>query len=101
MKYLLALILVGTMIAGCSSRPSVDEPAKETDQGNRGIPDVAPEGRITEEAAQNEADSSLPVMTADSPPILLTPIQGMLRLHPLQTLPHQRTGRPSPALLWE
>jgi hypothetical protein len=76
MRYLLALILVGIVIAGCSSRPEADEPAKETTQDNRGIPDIAPEGRITEEAAPNEADSSLPVVTVDSPPILLTPIQG-------------------------
>jgi hypothetical protein len=76
MRYLLVLILVGIVIAGCSSRPEADEPAKETAQDNRGIPDIAPEGRITEEAVPNEADSSLPVMTADSPPILLTPVQG-------------------------
>lgn len=72
MRYLLALILVGIVSASCNA----DESTKEIDQDNRGIPEVAPEGRITEDAAPNEADSSLPVMTVDSPPILLTPIQG-------------------------
>lgn len=76
MRYLLALILVGIVSAGCSSRPDTDESTKEIAQGNQGIPDVAPEGRNIEEAVTNEADSSLPVMTVDSPPILLTPIQG-------------------------
>lgn len=72
MRYLLALILIGIVSAGCAA----DESTKEIAQGNQGIPDVAPEGRMIEEVVTNEADSSLPVMTVDSPPILLTPVQG-------------------------
>jgi len=72
MRYLLVFILFGIVMAGCSA----DESTKETAQDNREIPDIAPEGRITEEAGMNETDSSLPLMTADLPHILLTPIQG-------------------------
>jgi hypothetical protein len=68
---LVLAVLLAFSLAACSPAPRKDE----TTRDNQRIHDVAPEGRITE-AAPNEADSSLPVMTADSPPILLTPIQG-------------------------
>lgn len=73
---LVLAILFAFGLAACSSVSRKDETAKEPAQENRGIPNIAPEVRITEEAAPNETDSSLPIMTADLPPILLTPIQG-------------------------
>lgn len=73
---LMLAVLLAFGLAGCSFASHMDETTNERDQDSRGIPDIAPEGRITEEVLTNQADSSLPVMTADSPPILLTPIQG-------------------------
>jgi hypothetical protein len=73
----LALAVLLTFgLAGCSSVSPMDETTKEITPDNREIPDIGPEGRITEEIVTNEADFSLPIMTADSPPILLTSIQG-------------------------
>jgi hypothetical protein len=74
-RFVLA-VLLAFGLAGCSSASRIHETTTETPEGNRGIPDIAPEGRITEVFVTNEADSSLPVMTADSPPILLTLVQG-------------------------
>jgi len=76
MKYLLTLALLGIVIAGCSSQPTADESGKETSPNNPDVADKAPEDRIIEETPPREADASLPVMTVNSPPILLTPIQG-------------------------
>lgn len=73
---LVLVVLLAFSLAACSSPSRKDETTNESAPDNRGIPDIAPEGRITEEAVTNEVDPSLPVMTADSPPILLTPIQG-------------------------
>jgi hypothetical protein len=76
MKYLLTLSVLGIVIVGCSAQPSTSDSAKDAHPDNPDIANVAPEGRFTEEAAPSEPDSSLPVMTVNSPPILLTPIQG-------------------------
>jgi hypothetical protein len=76
MKYLSTLILLGMVIAGCSAQPAASESAKDVHPDNPDIANVAPEGRITEEAPPSDTGSSLPVVTANSPPILLTPIQG-------------------------
>jgi hypothetical protein len=73
------LVLVGLLafsLAACSSPSRKDETTTEGAPDNRGIHDIAPEGRIIEESGTNKVDPSLPVMTVDSPPILLTPIQG-------------------------
>jgi hypothetical protein len=74
--WLVLAVLLVFSLAACSSPSRKDETTDESATDNRGIPDIAPEGRNIEEAVTNEPDSSLPVMTADSPPILLTPIQG-------------------------
>jgi hypothetical protein len=84
--FILALMLAFGL-ASCSSTPRRNETTNEGAPDNQGIHDVAPEGRITEEAARNEADSSLPVMTADSPPILLAPVQGNATPPPEQNVP--------------
>ena len=76
MKYLLTLALLGIVIAGCSSQPNADKSGKEISPNNPDIADKAPEDRIIEEATPGEAGPSLPVMTASSPAIILTPIQG-------------------------
>jgi hypothetical protein len=85
-RFILALMLAFG-VASCSSTPRRNETINEGAPDNQGIPNVAPEGRITEAAARNEADSSLPVMTADSPPIVLTPVQGDATPPPAQTVP--------------
>jgi hypothetical protein len=74
MRCLLTLVLLGSALAGCSSRPDV--PEKGTSPNDPDIANVAPEGPMTEEVNPDEADSSLPGMTANPPPILLTPVQG-------------------------
>ena len=79
-------LMLALGLASCSSLPRRNETKNEGVPDHEGIPNIAPEGRITEEAARNEADPSLPVMTADSPPILLTPVQGAT-LPPDQTVP--------------
>jgi len=76
MKYLLSLALLGMMIAGCAAQPNTDESAQEVSPNNPDIANRAPEDRSIEEATPGEAVSSLPVMTVNSPPIRLTPIQG-------------------------
>lgn len=76
MRYLLSFLVLGIVMAGCSTKPSASESGKDTHPNNPDIANVAPEGRTTEEAAPNEPDSSLPVMTANPTPILLTPVQG-------------------------
>jgi hypothetical protein len=81
--FILALMLA-LGLASCSTTPRRNETTNEGAPDNQGIHDVAPEGKITEEAARNEADSSLPVMTAHSPPILLTPVQENATPPPVQ-----------------
>jgi hypothetical protein len=76
MKYLASLILLGMVIAGCSAQPSASESAKDVHPDNPDIANVAPEGRTIEEVPPSDTGPSLPVVTANSPPILLTPIQG-------------------------
>jgi hypothetical protein len=76
MKYMLTFSFLGIVIVGCSSQPNVDASVTETTQSNPDIATIAPEGRLTEEAPTGQADSALPVMTPNAPPILLTPIQG-------------------------
>jgi hypothetical protein len=78
MRYFLTLILIGMVLAGCSSTPRADqqEGSSNSASGNPDIASIAPEGKVTD--ATNEADSSSPdiVMTVNSPAIQLTPIQG-------------------------
>jgi hypothetical protein len=80
MRYFLTLILIGMVLAGCSSTPRADqqEGTSNSASGNPDIASIAPEGKFTEDVATNEADSSSPdiVMTVNSPAIQLTPIQG-------------------------
>ena len=76
MKYILTLTLLGMAVAGCSSQPDPDVSVEETTQSNPDIANIAPEGRFTEEVPTGETDSSLPVMTPNAPPIILTPVQG-------------------------
>jgi hypothetical protein len=75
-RWFLLTLALAFGVASCSSMPRRNETTNEGAPDNRGIHDVAPEGRITEEAGSNEAESSLPVMTADPTAILLTPIPG-------------------------
>lgn len=81
MRHFLTIILIGIVIASCSSAPTSADQQEGTSNSASGNPDIAsiaPEGRITEDAATNETDSPSPniVMTVNSPPIQLTPIQG-------------------------
>lgn len=76
MRYLLTLVLLGIAITGCSSQPGTDKSAKDVHPGNPDIANRAPEGHLTEEVPPDKTASSLPVTTAELPPILLTPIQG-------------------------
>lgn len=92
-------LLVGLLlfaVAGCSSTSNAGQSSKELTssppdsagitpeskiteeaaQGNPNIASIAPEDRIIEEATPDEEDSSLPVMTVNSPPIAVTQIQG-------------------------
>ena len=69
-------ILFAFGLAACSTTSRKDETTNVGTPDSRGIHDIASEGRITEVASPYEANSSLPIITADSPPILLTPIQG-------------------------
>ncbi len=73
MRYLLTLAFLGVLISGCSpSQPNPPAaPTKDPD-----IASIAPEERNIDEATPEGNDSHLPVMTAKSPPIILTPIQG-------------------------
>src|SRR5690242_19042642 len=73
MRYLLTLALMGIVIAGCGRSQSNPE-ASTAD--NPDIANIAPEDRVIEEVTPSETDAHLPVMTAKSPPIILTPIQG-------------------------
>ena len=76
MRYLLTFLLFGIVIAGCSTQSSASEARRDIPSDNPNIADVAPEGRLTEVTPSKDPDSSLPVMTVNPPPILLTPIQG-------------------------
>lgn len=91
---LVGLLLIA--VAGCSSTSNAGQSSKELTsntsdtagitpeseiteeaaQGNPNIASIAPEGRITEQVTPDEEDSSLPVMTVNSPPIAVTQIQG-------------------------
>jgi hypothetical protein len=78
MRYLTFLMLLGIILAGCSSASNQGGTASGDSPGNPGIASIATEGRFTQAApTQNTTSSSpLPVMTVNSPPIVLTPIQG-------------------------
>ena len=70
MRFLLTIILIGTLISGCTTSPS-------SNSSNTNIASVAPEGKVTEDAASGvEPLSPGLVMTVNSPAIQLTPIQG-------------------------
>ncbi len=56
MKYLLTLILLGGMLAGCSSAPNKESPKSVVPPGNPGIASIATEGRFTEEAPTDKHD---------------------------------------------
>jgi len=73
MKYLLTFALLGIAISGCG-RSQPKPPASATD--DRDIPNIAPEDRAIDETTPGATEAHLPVMTAKSPPIILTPIQG-------------------------
>ena len=73
MRYLLTFALLGVVISGCGrSRPTPQASATDS----RDIANIAPEGRSIDEGTPNGSETHLPVMTANSPPIILTPIQG-------------------------
>jgi len=80
MRFFLTIILIGIVIAGCSSAPASNqqESTNNSTSGNIDIARIAPEGKVTEDVATNEANSSSPtiVMTVNSPAIQLTSIQG-------------------------
>ena len=76
MKHIVTIMLLGIVVASCSSPPSRDVSIREMTQRNPDIANIAPEGRFTEEAPVDEKDSPLPIITPNAPPIILTPIQG-------------------------
>jgi len=93
MKYFLTLMLIGIVIAGCSSSPGTDKQgsANNSVSGNTNVASIAPEGKSTENVATSEANSSSPliVMTVNSPPIQLVPLQGNLSTSiPSTPFPH-------------
>src|SRR5215208_1722243 len=73
MRYLLTLAFLGVLISGCGLSQE-NPPAAPTQEPD--IASIAPEERNIDEATAEGTDSHLPVMTAKSPPIILTPIQG-------------------------
>jgi hypothetical protein len=80
MRNLLTLILLGTLLAGCAPASitvsaTQDASSGVPSQGNQKIMSVATEGRFTEEAPTEDPGSPALVMTVNSPPIVLTPIQ--------------------------
>jgi hypothetical protein len=48
MKYKLTFILLGIVVAGCSSQPGLDISVTATNENNLDIANIAPEGRFTE-----------------------------------------------------
>ena len=86
-RWFILTLMLAFSLASCSSTPRRNETTNERAPDNQGIHDIASEGRITEQAGPNEVDPSLPVMTADSPPILLTPVQGDVTPPPAQNVP--------------
>jgi hypothetical protein len=75
MKYVLTLILLGTLAAGCAPASISEGATKNNSSGGPGIASIATEGQFTEEAPTKDASSSS-IMTVNSPPIILTPVQG-------------------------
>ena len=84
MRYVLTFALLGMVISGCG-RSQPRPPAAATD--DRDIANIAPEERGIQETTPGESESHLPVMTAQSPPIILTPIQGDATTEPAQNSP--------------
>ena len=82
MKALLIVVLIGTLLAGCSSVNTT----QAASTGNRDIASIATEGRITEEAPTPAAGGV--VMTVNPTALVLVPVQGQ----PLET-----TLTPAPA----
>jgi hypothetical protein len=78
------------VISGCG-RSQPEPPASAAD--DRDSPNIAPEGRVIDEAPPGEPESNLPVMTAHSPPIILTPIQGDATTEPAQNSPSTETWK--------
>ena len=70
MKAMFIVVLIGTLLAGCSSA----SPTQAVSTGNRDIASVATEGRITEEAPTPAAGGI--VMTVNPTPLVLVPVQG-------------------------
>jgi hypothetical protein len=70
MKTMLIVVLIGTLLAGCSSASAT----QAVSTGNRDIASVATEGQITEEAP-TPAPGEV-VMTVNPTPLALVPIQG-------------------------
>lgn len=83
MRYVLTLILLGTLLAGCAPASVMESATQDASSGvpspgNQKIMSVATEGRFTEEAPTKDAGSPASVMTVNSPPIVLTSIQANL-----------------------
>jgi len=83
MKAMLIVVLIGTLLAGCSSANTT----QAASTGNRDIASIATEGRITEEAP-TPASGEI-IMTVNPTPIVLVPIQGQ---------PPQTTLTPAPGV---
>ena len=80
MRYALTLVLTGIVLAACSSVPNANKQQGTSSAlpNNLDLASIAPEGKVTDDGAPNEADSSSPIiaMTVNSPAIQLAPIQG-------------------------
>jgi hypothetical protein len=90
MKYLLASILLGTLLMGCSSAPEKGNVTQTAPGGNRNIVSVATEGKITEETATEDAGAV--VMTVNPPPLVVVPIQGNTPIPNSTAMPQAREG---------
>jgi hypothetical protein len=82
MRYLLTFALFGIVISGCG-RSRSNPPASAPNDPD--IANIAPEERVINEATPAAAETHLPVMTAKSPPIILTAVQGDATTPPAPT----------------
>ena len=69
MKAMLILVMLGGLLAGCSSTSMT----QAVSRGNRGIASVAPEGRFPEQAVTSSPGEVM--MTVNPSPIVVVPIQ--------------------------
>ncbi len=93
MRYLLIVVLLGLVLAGCASQPNTSAPAaKGVPPNSPNIVNVAPEGNLTE-TVPTKLGPPLPVTTANPTAILVTPIQG--------NTPVPSTPPPVPAGDWK